>query len=87
MSHTGPGRPPLATLGVVGIAITPERLAELERAEIELKRISSCTPNTLRPGTPQEWRCSLCLALINTAREALHYQPWPAIPHTPKVEQ
>lgn len=89
MNVTGPGCPPLGDYAPVieCTTITRERLAELVRAEAELKRISSCTPNTLRPGTPQEWRCSLCLALIDSARDALHYQRWPAIPHTLKVDQ
>jgi hypothetical protein len=81
-----PGRPGLNGM-IECVAVTTERLAQLERAEAELKRISSCTPNTLQPGTPKEWRCSLCLAFINVARDTLGYQPWPAIPHTPKVHQ
>jgi hypothetical protein len=67
--------------GVV-VAIDPARLAELERAEQALKDISSGSPALFNPGTPHEFKCSLCHAHIDHARRVLGYQPWPAVPHT-----
>lgn len=69
--------------GPLSVVITRERLAELERAERALKDISSGSPAVFNPGTPHEFKCSLCHAHIDEARRALGYQLWPAVPHTP----
>jgi hypothetical protein len=51
-----------------------------------LHHIASCSPHVTNPGQPTERICALCLTFIDEARAALNYEPWPAIPHTPKKE-
>lgn len=49
-----------------------------------LREISSATPGA-HDCHGSDRHCSLCLGLINHAREVLGYEAWPAIPHTPRV--
>lgn len=74
-------RPDLADQSA-GVQALETKLVDITKA---LTDIASGSPALHRNGTA-EHSCSLCAAHIAVARDALAWQPWPAIPWTVKIE-
>ncbi len=64
--------------------ITAEARVRFHWIEQALSDIASGSPAVTHPGTENERQCSLCLAHINHARDAMGYDRWPAVPGTRK---